>query len=95
MTLYAVCGDTLIAVRDVEPSNMAGQAPGIAQDAVLVPSGELPVEPIEVKGYDFNDGVDYSRLLKSYSTTGFQATNFARAVNEINRMVCRVNKWLL
>jgi len=74
---------------------MAGQAPGIAQDAVLVPSGELPVEPIEVKGYDFNDGVDYGRLLKSYSTTGFQATNFARAVNEINRMVCRVNEWLL
>lgn len=67
---------------------MSGAAPSIAQEAVLVAGGELPVEPVEVKGYDFNDGVDYSRILKSFSTTGFQATNFALAVNEINRMVC-------
>ena len=66
---------------------MAGKAPDIAQSAVLVPSGDLPVEPIEVKGYEFNDGTDYGRILKSFGTTGFQATHFARAVNEINRMV--------
>jgi len=67
---------------------MSGKAPSIAQEAVLVASGELPVEPVEVKGYDFNEGVDYGHLLKSFITTGFQATNFALAVNEINRMVC-------
>jgi len=67
---------------------MAGAAPDIAQNAVLVPSGDLPVDPIEVKGYDFNDGVDYGRILKTFATTGFQATHFAKAVNEINRMVC-------
>jgi len=67
---------------------MSGAAPNIAQEAVLVASGELPVEPLEVKGYDFNDGVDYGRILKSFRTTGFQATNFGLAVNEINRMVC-------
>jgi len=67
---------------------MSGEAPNIAQEAVLVASGELPVEPVEVKGYDFNEGVDYGHLLKSFITTGFQATNFALAVNEINRMVC-------
>ena len=67
---------------------MASQVPEIAQDAVLVHSGALPVEPVEVCGYDFNDGIDYSKLLTSFYTTGFQATNFARAVNEINRMVC-------
>jgi len=66
---------------------MSGKAPNIAQEAVLVASGELPVEPVVVKGYDFNDGVDYSRILKSFSTTGFQATNLSLAVNEINRMV--------
>lgn len=66
---------------------MSGAAPNIAQEAVLVASGELPVEPVEVKGYDFNDGVDYGRIFKSFSTTGFQATNFALAVNEINRMI--------
>ena len=66
---------------------MSGEAPGIAQSAVLVKSGDLPVEPVEVKGYDFNDGIDYGRVLKSFATTGFQATHFGRAVNEINRMV--------
>jgi len=66
---------------------MSGKAPNIAQESVLVASGELPVEPVVVKGYDFNDGVDYSRILKSFSTTGFQATNLSLAVNEINRMV--------
>lgn len=66
---------------------MAGKAPDIAQNAVLVPSGDLPVEPIEVRGYDFNGGVDYSRILKSFGTTGFQATHFGRAVTEINKMV--------
>lgn len=65
---------------------MAGSAPDIAQNAVLMPSGDLPVEPVEVRGYDFNDGVDYGRILKSFGTTGFQATHFARAVNEINRI---------
>jgi len=66
----------------------SSKAPSIAQEAVLVASGELPVAPVEVKGYDFNAGVDYSQILQSFSTTGFQATNFALAMNEINRMVC-------
>ena len=61
--------------------------PTIAQEAVLVRSGALPVDPVEVKGYDFNNGVDYHSLLKSFHTTGFQATNFALAVDEINKMV--------
>lgn len=58
-----------------------------AQNAVLVHSGPLPVEPVEIKGYDFNSGVNYSQLLKSFYTTGFQATNLAKAVDEVNRMV--------
>jgi len=66
----------------------SSKAPSIAQEAVLVASGDLPVAPVEVKGYDFNAGVDYSQILQSFSTTGFQATNFALAMNEINRMVC-------
>ncbi len=41
----------------------------------------------EIRGYDLNNGLDYEKLLKSYLNTGFQATNFGKAVNEINRMV--------
>lgn len=40
-----------------------------------------------VVGYDFNQGIDYEKLLQSYLTTGLQATNFALAVQEVNRMV--------
>eukprot|EP01095_Lingulamoeba_sp_RSL-Kostka_P011119 TRINITY_DN4156_c0_g1_i1.p1 TRINITY_DN4156_c0_g1~~TRINITY_DN4156_c0_g1_i1.p1 ORF type:complete len:389 (-),score=156.29 TRINITY_DN4156_c0_g1_i1:96-1262(-) len=61
--------------------------PKKAAEAVLVQS--LPMEegtPI-CKGYDFNKGVDYSELMKSYVTTGFQATNLGLAIEEINKMI--------
>jgi hypothetical protein len=41
----------------------------------------------EIKGYDINQGIDYEKMFKSYLNTGFQATNLAKAINEINRMV--------
>ena len=40
-----------------------------------------------VSGYDFNKGINYSELFKSYLTTGFQATNFGLAVEQIEQMV--------
>ena len=66
---------------------MASEVPALAAKAVLVPSGELPVEKVKVQGYDFNKGVDYHELLSTFKTSGFQATNFGLAVDEINRMV--------
>ncbi|XP_029846320.2 probable deoxyhypusine synthase isoform X2 [Ixodes scapularis] len=62
--------------------------PAIATESVLRRSGELPTEEkVEVEGYDFNQGIDYERILQSYRCCGFQATHFDRAVTEINRMV--------
>jgi len=66
---------------------MAQQVPEMATDAVLVRSTQVPADAVQVKGYDFNEGVDYHKLLSSFHSTGFQATNMALAVNEINRMV--------
>lgn len=61
--------------------------PQIAKDAVLTKSEQLPdVTPI-VKGYEWNDGVDYDQLLGSYLHSGFQATNLGLAIDEINKMV--------
>ncbi|OWA50678.1 Deoxyhypusine synthase [Hypsibius exemplaris] len=41
-----------------------------------------------VRGYDFSDPtVDYHKLLSTFRTTGFQATSFALAVDEINKMI--------
>ena len=39
-----------------------------------------------VRGYDFNKGVDYDKLFQSLETTGFQATQLAKAIDVINKM---------
>ncbi|KAM9685101.1 deoxyhypusine synthase isoform 3-T3 [Trichechus inunguis] len=64
-----------------------GEAPAAALAAVLKHSSALPPESAQVRGYDFNRGVDYRALLESFGTTGFQATNFGRAVQQVNAMV--------
>lgn len=68
-------------------AQMADRAPSVATEAVLKPSCELPEDMPKIKGYDFNQGIDLEALLKSYLTTGFQASSFSLAVQEINRMV--------
>jgi hypothetical protein len=41
-----------------------------------------------VRGYDFSEpSVDYHKLFLSFRTTGFQASCFDKAVEEINKMV--------
>ena len=56
----------------------------IARENILRQSEEAEGET--VKGYDFNNGVDFKKILDSYSTTGAQATNFAEAVDIIKEM---------
>ncbi|KAL6224134.1 hypothetical protein ACLB2K_002990 [Fragaria x ananassa] len=41
----------------------------------------------EINGYDFNQGLDYSRLFTSMLTTGFQATNLGEAIQVVNQML--------
>jgi len=45
----------------------------------------------QVKGYDFNKGLDYGAVFASLNNTGFQATNLGNAIDEINGMI----KWRL
>ncbi|RXN35479.1 deoxyhypusine synthase [Labeo rohita] len=66
---------------------MADQAPSVARDAVLKESIALPEDMPQIKGYDFNQGVDHKALLQSFLTTGFQASSFGLAVQEINKMI--------
>lgn len=68
-----------------------GHAPDIAKNAVLVKSVE-PEERVICRGYDKweerHDGnIDYNAMFESLQYTGFQATSFGLAVNEIRRMV--------
>ncbi len=67
-------------------------APDVALQAAFKSSIRLPDDTPTVKGYDFAGGVDYDMILQSMSTTGFQASNFGRAVDQINKMV-RMNKF--
>lgn len=62
-------------------------APDMALNAVLVPSQDLPQETPTVAGYDWENGTDYNKILESYTRSGFQATSFGRAVDEINKML--------
>ncbi|XP_026447425.1 deoxyhypusine synthase-like [Papaver somniferum] len=40
-----------------------------------------------IRGYDFNQGVDYSEMIRSMITTGFQATNLGEAIEVVNDML--------
>ncbi|KAI8870696.1 Deoxyhypusine synthase [Ramicandelaber brevisporus] len=74
-------------------ANGGNAAPQSVLDAVLVPSAPAATDPndVIVCGYDFNNGVNYDALLQTYARTGFQATSFGQAVEEINKM----RKWRL
>ncbi|XP_011310363.1 probable deoxyhypusine synthase [Fopius arisanus] len=63
------------------------EIPECSKTAVLVESRPLPEDTPQVKGYDFNRGVDYHELFGTYKHSGFQATNFGLAVEEINKML--------
>ncbi|KAL4219307.1 hypothetical protein ACF0H5_021886 [Mactra antiquata] len=74
--------------------NKAGMdaPPSLATEAVLVKSESVPEGTPTIRGYDFNKGINYHELLKSYLTSGFQAQNFGRAVEEINKMItCKLS----
>lgn len=58
-----------------------------ARDAVLVKSDDVLLGTDIVVGYDFNFGLDYSQLFKSYSQMGFQASSLGNAIEIINEMV--------
>jgi len=55
--------------------------------SVLLKSAPIPADALPIRGYDFNEGIDYERLFDSYLSTGFQATSLARAIEEVNRMI--------
>tara|TARA_R110002050_G_scaffold87537_2_gene185280 strand:- start:259 stop:477 length:219 start_codon:yes stop_codon:yes gene_type:complete len=66
---------------------MSVQGNQVAVDSVLGPSKGVPEGTPLVKGYDFNDGIDYNKIFETYKHAGFQARNLGLAIDEINRMV--------
>ena len=85
----------------VEPTQQeASTANSQAPDNTSVPASLIKnvyvkskdiTEREEVRGYDFNKGIDYEKNFATYRHTGFQATNLGLAIEEVNRMI----KWRL
>ncbi|XP_066258038.1 probable deoxyhypusine synthase [Euwallacea similis] len=60
------------------------------EEAVLVKTTDTSMLKEKVVGYDWSKGINYDKLLESYLHTGFQATNFGLAVEEVKKMLhCR------
>lgn len=57
----------------------------VYQESVEVKDG------VEVRGYDFNKGLNYEAMFKTLIHTGFQATSVGQAIDTINAMI----KWRL
>jgi deoxyhypusine synthase len=55
-----------------------------AKEAVFKESEEA--SGISIKGYNFNNGLNFSEFLKAYESTGFQASNLTKAVEIIKKM---------
>jgi deoxyhypusine synthase len=67
----------------------SSSVPDISQQAVLVTSDtSFITDKNIIRGYDFNNGVDYDRMFECFKYTGFQATALANAIEEVNKMVC-------
>lgn len=55
-----------------------------AKNAILKKSEEF--DSLTIKGYDFNSEFNFNDFLKAYKTTGFQASNLAKAIEIIKKM---------
>jgi deoxyhypusine synthase len=59
----------------------------VAEQAILKESDESEIEEnISIRGYDFNSGVDFSKLIDSFSSMGFQASQLSKAIEIVREM---------
>lgn len=56
----------------------------IARKNLLRKSKEARGEKVE--GYNFDNGVDYRKIIESFKNTGFQATQFSKSIEIVNEM---------
>ncbi len=40
-----------------------------------------------IKGYEFNNGINYPKLIESFANIGYQASNFSSAIRIVNKMI--------
>jgi len=77
--------DASLPATDVSTDSVGTVPKEVAE--ILLLKTTMKIETEAVKGYDFNAGIDYPQIIKSYATTGFQSTCVAKAIEIINKML--------
>ena len=67
-----------------KPNKTDNEKIDLVGQAILKESEEI--QGLTIGGYDFNKGVDFGKLIDNFSSTGFQATNLAKAIEIIKEM---------
>ena len=80
-----------MADQSAAQSSQKQQIPSALQNAVYMETTADLSGGEVVKGYDFNQGINYEKMFATYRHTGFQATNLGLAIEEVNKMI----KWRL
>ncbi|KAH9309590.1 hypothetical protein KI387_037501 [Taxus chinensis] len=75
------------SVEDKSSVEKMEEFPSSAYAAALKSSESLIGKCMEVRGYDFNKGLNYEELFRSMLTTGFQASHLAQAIDLVNSML--------
>src|SRR3989344_2795701 len=57
----------------------------IAEKNLLRKSTEI--NGVKIKGYDFNNGLNYGEIIKGFKSVGFQASHFSKAVEITREMI--------
>ncbi|HLC32310.1 MAG TPA: deoxyhypusine synthase [Candidatus Nanoarchaeia archaeon] len=52
----------------------------------VIRESQEPKSYTAIRGYEFNNGINYEKILDSFFTTGFQATHLAQAIELIKKM---------
>jgi len=61
------------------------QRENIARKNLFKEGDEAP--GIAIRGYDFSSGVDYEKIVKSFASSGFQASNLSKAIEITKKMI--------
>lgn len=76
---------TKIEQNTINKENEDNTNEKIARENLLREGEEI--KGIAIRGYDFDKGVDYAKIIESYKSTGFQASHLAKAIEITNKMI--------
>lgn len=65
----------------------------VARNNILKEGEEI--SGISISGYDFNEGIDYSKIVEKMKTTGFQANHLSKGIEITNKMIKECDKIFL